>query len=247
METSETLQTSSLCRSSPFILPKHRYSRSGRRKNASSGTKRRHSRCSKDLADSLFDLSNFEFKPSLCVYSLRSLRISTDHPFELFTLLFKIAPFLQYIQLIQTYDSSLKWKSNTQLYECINFVIYQCQERLKCLRHLHVQLRSVSDQVRMKDLFSSRVDLNESLHRLFADISPIVFRHVDSYFLRSHFLLGEERSSPVCLSVFCCPATDDVSLAEYQFLSVCFSLSRCLFAFTSRWWRRNTFNSGVVC
>lgn len=155
METSETLETSPICRSSPVVLPEHRHPRSGKKTLSFSILRSKsHSHCSKDLADSFFELSTFEFKPELCVYSLRSLRISTDHPFELFTLLFKIAPLLQDIQLIQTYDSSLKWKSNTQLYDCINFVIYQCQERLKRLRRLHIQLRSVSDQVRRKRFFS---------------------------------------------------------------------------------------------
>jgi hypothetical protein len=101
----------------------------------------------KDLSESLFEPATFEFRSHLCIYSLRSLCISTDHPLELFTLLFQIAPLLQHIQLIQTFSSSVKWKTNTQLYDCINFVIYQCQERLKYLHRLHIQLRSVSDQV----------------------------------------------------------------------------------------------------
>jgi len=100
----------------------------------------------KDLSETLFE--TFEFENEFYVYSLRSLCISTDHPLELFTLLFKIAPFLQHIKLIQTYNSSLKFKNNNQLYDCINFVICQCQQRLKCLRRLHIQLRSVSDQVK---------------------------------------------------------------------------------------------------
>ncbi|CAF4449881.1 unnamed protein product, partial [Adineta steineri] len=88
----------------------------------------------------------FKLQNEFYVYSLRSLCISTDHPLELFTILFKLAPFLQHIKLIQTYNSSLILKNNNQLYEHINFVICQCQERLKCLRRLHIQLRSVSDQ-----------------------------------------------------------------------------------------------------
>ncbi|CAF0901148.1 unnamed protein product [Adineta steineri] len=100
-----------------------------------------------DLSESVFDLSTFKLQNEFYVYSLRSLCISTDHPLELFTLLFKLAPFLQHIKLIQTYNSSLILKNNNQLYEHINFVICQCQERLKCLRRLHIQLRSVSDQI----------------------------------------------------------------------------------------------------
>ncbi|UJR09488.1 hypothetical protein I4U23_013726 [Adineta vaga] len=101
-----------------------------------------------DLSESLFECTTFEFSNQISIYSLRSLCISTDHPLELFTLLFKIAPFLQHIKLIQTYNSSLKLKTNNnQLYEYIQFVIGQCQERLKCLRRLHIQLRSVSDQI----------------------------------------------------------------------------------------------------
>jgi hypothetical protein len=102
----------------------------------------------KDLSDSLFD--TFKLQNEFYVYSLRSLCISTDHPLELFTLLFQIAPFLQHIQLIQTYKSSIKFTNNNQLYDCIHFVISQCQQRLKCLRRLHIQLRSVSDQVKEK-------------------------------------------------------------------------------------------------
>jgi hypothetical protein len=105
----------------------------------------------KDLSESLFE--TFEFKNEFYVYSLRFLCISTDHPLELFTLLFKIAPFLQHIRLIQTYNSSLKLKNNDQLYDCINFVICQCQQRLKCLHRLHIQLRSISDQVEITKKF----------------------------------------------------------------------------------------------
>ncbi|CAF3325830.1 unnamed protein product [Rotaria sp. Silwood2] len=100
-----------------------------------------------DLSESTFESTEFELHNEFYLYSLRSLCISTDHPLELFTLLFKIAPFLQHIRLIQTYNSPLKFKNNNQLYDCIHFVICQCQERLKCLRRLHVQLRSVSDQI----------------------------------------------------------------------------------------------------
>ncbi len=105
-----------------------------------------------DLSESLFE--TFDFGKDFHIYSLRSLCISTDHPLELFTLLFQIAPFLQHIKLIQTYNSSLKLKTNNQLYDCINFVISQCQQRLKCLRRLHIQLRSISDQVKFVDLIS---------------------------------------------------------------------------------------------
>ena len=182
-----------------------------------------HSRCSKDLADSFFELSPFEFKPELCVYSLRSLRISTDHPFELFTLLFKIAPLLQHIQLIQTYDSSLKWKSNTQLYDCINFVIYQCQERLKCLRRLHIQLRSVSDQVRMRSFSLLSVDLIASLgsryfsnrlpsHRFLFPTKSFIVRKWEWIVFLSVFRFSD--------TLFSCRATNDVSLSEYQFVVV---------------------------
>ncbi|CAF4409048.1 unnamed protein product, partial [Rotaria sp. Silwood2] len=100
-----------------------------------------------DLSESTFESTEFKLHNEFYLYSLRSLCISTDHPLELFTLLFKIAPFLQHIRLIQTYNSPLKFKNNNQLYDCIHFVICQCQERLKCLRRLHVQLRSVSDQM----------------------------------------------------------------------------------------------------
>lgn len=89
---------------------------------------------------------SFTLEKEFHIYSLRSLCISTDHPLEFFTLLFQIAPFLQNIQLIQTYHSS-KFASNDHLYDCITFVISQCQQRLKCLRCLHIQLRSISDQV----------------------------------------------------------------------------------------------------
>ncbi len=94
-----------------------------------------------DLSESLFE--TFDLKKPIHIYSLRSLCISTDHPLELFTLLFQIAPFLQHIKLI----SSLKLQTNNQLYDCIHFVISQCQQRLKCLCRLHIQLRSISDQV----------------------------------------------------------------------------------------------------
>ncbi|CAF4049527.1 unnamed protein product [Rotaria sordida] len=100
-----------------------------------------------DLSESTFESTTFELHNEFYLYSLRSLCISTDHPLELFTLLFKIAPFLQHIKLIQTYNTSLKFKNNNHLYDCINFVICQCQQRLKCLRRLHIQLRSVSDQM----------------------------------------------------------------------------------------------------
>jgi hypothetical protein len=105
----------------------------------------------KDLSESFFEPSIFKLHNAYYVYSLRSLCISTDHPLELFTLLFEIAPFLHHIKLIQTYNSSLKLKNNNQLYECIYFVISQCQQRLKCLRRLHIQLRSVSDQVKKRN------------------------------------------------------------------------------------------------
>ena len=84
------------------------------------------------------------------MFSLRSLCISTDYSLEFFTLLFQIAPFLQHIKLIQTVNSSLKIKTN-QLYDYINFVICLCQSNLKCLRRLHIQLRSASDQVKKTD------------------------------------------------------------------------------------------------
>ncbi|CAF1566812.1 unnamed protein product [Rotaria magnacalcarata] len=100
-----------------------------------------------DLSESGFELSTSELNSEIHLYSLRSLYISTDHPLELLTLLFKIAPFLQHIKLIQTFDSSIKLKNGNQLYECINFVICQCQQRLKCLRRLQIQVRSMSDQI----------------------------------------------------------------------------------------------------
>ncbi|CAF3799364.1 unnamed protein product [Rotaria sp. Silwood1] len=100
-----------------------------------------------DLSESTFEATAFELYSQFYLYSLRSLCISTDHPLELFTLLFKISPFLQHIRLIQTYNSSIKFKNNNHLYDCIHFVICQCQEQLKCLRRLHIQLRSVSDQI----------------------------------------------------------------------------------------------------
>lgn len=86
------------------------------------------------------------------MFSLRSLSISTDHSLEFLTLLCQIAPFLQYIKIIQTVNSSLKIKNN-QLYDYINFVICLCQNNLKCLRKLHIQLRSASDQVKRTNYF----------------------------------------------------------------------------------------------
>ncbi len=71
------------------------------------------------------------------------LCISTDYPLEFLKLLFQISPFLQHIKLIQTI-----YIRKCQLYDYINFVIYLCENNLKCLRCLHIQLRSVSDQVR---------------------------------------------------------------------------------------------------
>ncbi|CAF0954920.1 unnamed protein product [Adineta ricciae] len=65
-----------------------------------------------DLSESSFECSTFQLSNEISIYSLRSLCISTDHPLELFTELFKIAPFLQDIKLIQTYNSSLKLKNN---------------------------------------------------------------------------------------------------------------------------------------
>lgn len=94
-----------------------------------------------------FESSTFDLNSEFHLYSLRTLCISTDHPLELFTLLFKMAPFLQHIKLNQTYNSSVRFKNDNHLYDCINFVISQCQQRLKCLRRLHIQLQSASDQV----------------------------------------------------------------------------------------------------
>jgi hypothetical protein len=125
---------------------------------------------SKDLSESFLEPSTVELQNEFYVYSLRSLCISTDHPLEFFTLLFKTAPFLQHIKLIQTYNSSLKLKTNNQLYDCINFVISQCQQRLKCLRRLHIQLRSISDQVKFADLISF---LNYFYFQIFLQSSSI--------------------------------------------------------------------------
>ncbi|CAF0915384.1 unnamed protein product [Rotaria sp. Silwood1] len=98
-----------------------------------------------DLSQSIVEPYTYELRNPLLLFSLRSVCISTDHSLEFFTLLFQIAPFLQYIKLIQTVNTSLKIKNN-QLYDHIKFVICLCQNKLKCLRRLHIQLRSVSDQ-----------------------------------------------------------------------------------------------------
>ncbi|CAF2523633.1 unnamed protein product [Rotaria sp. Silwood2] len=98
-----------------------------------------------DLSQSISEPYKCELRYSCLLYSLRSLCISTDQSLEFFTLLFQIAPFLQYIKLIQTVKSSLKIKNN-QLCDHIKFVIHLCENNLKCLRRLRIQLRSVSDQ-----------------------------------------------------------------------------------------------------
>ena len=138
-----------------------------------------------DLSESFLEPPAFRFKNDLYLYSLRSLCISTDHPLEFFTLLCKLAPYLQYIQLVQPYNPSLKRKTTKQLYDCVNFVIYQCEERLKCLRRLHMQLRSVSDQVRA-DLQSPSMLIVDQPS---SDISRSVVRHVTAHILRSHPLI----------------------------------------------------------
>lgn len=141
-----------------------------------------------DLSESLFEPSTVKLQNEFHVYSLRSLCISTDHPLELFTFLFKIAPFLQHIKLIQTYNSSIKFRNNNQLYECINFVICQCQQRLKCLRRLHIQLRSASDQVKTCHFtyvytyicFLFRYFLNRRLpsHRFLSHMKSLIVRKI---------------------------------------------------------------------
>jgi hypothetical protein len=103
-----------------------------------------------DLSQSIFEPLKLQSTNDLLLFSLRSLCISTDHPLEFFRILFQIAPFLQHIKLIQTLNSSIKIENN-QLYDCIHYVICQCQTNLKCLRNLHIQLRSASDQV--KEIF----------------------------------------------------------------------------------------------
>ncbi|CAF1081451.1 unnamed protein product [Adineta steineri] len=99
-----------------------------------------------DLSQLLFEPLQYNITSDLSLYSLRSLCITTDHPPELFILLFQIAPFLQHIKLIQTVNSSLKIKTN-QLYDYINYIICLCQNNLKYLRKLHIQLRSAFDQI----------------------------------------------------------------------------------------------------
>ncbi|CAF0924815.1 unnamed protein product [Rotaria sordida] len=99
-----------------------------------------------DLSQSIFEPYKFELTYPLLLFSLRSLCISTDYSLEFFTLLFRIAPFLQYIKLIQTVNSLSKIKKY-QLYDHIKYIICLCQNNLKCLRRLHIQLRSVSDQI----------------------------------------------------------------------------------------------------
>ncbi|UJR36640.1 hypothetical protein I4U23_029358 [Adineta vaga] len=99
-----------------------------------------------DLSRLIIEPLNCDMNTNLSLYSLQTLLISTDHPPELFTLLFQVAPSLQYIKLIQTVNSSLKIPTN-QFYEYIQSVICLCQNNLKYLRQLHIQLRSTSDQV----------------------------------------------------------------------------------------------------
>ena len=90
-----------------------------------------------DLSEASIDLSSFEHLPSdFCLYSLRSLRLSTDHPDEFFSRLFRIVPYVEHLQLVHTSVSNR-----------IQFVIDQCQEHFKCLQRLQIQVRSASDQL----------------------------------------------------------------------------------------------------
>lgn len=93
---------------------------------------------------------NFESNASFYLYSLRSLSISTNHSLAFFTFLFQIAPFLHFIKFIVISSSS----TNNHLYNCVQCLVNQCQDRLKCLRCLHIQLRSQSDQV--EQIFSKK-------------------------------------------------------------------------------------------
>ncbi|CAF2122393.1 unnamed protein product [Rotaria magnacalcarata] len=99
-----------------------------------------------DLSQSVFEAFKCEITNHILLFSLRSLCISTDHSLEVFTLLFRIAPFLQYVNLIQKVDSSSNVKTD-QLYDRIKCIICLCQNNLKCLRRLHIQLLSASDQI----------------------------------------------------------------------------------------------------
>ncbi|CAF1203640.1 unnamed protein product [Adineta ricciae] len=149
-----------------------------------------------DLSESSFECSTFQLSNEISIYSLRSLCISTDHPLELFTELFKIAPFLQDIKLIQTYNSSLKLKNNNNhLYECIQFVISQCQQRLKCLRRLHIQLRSASDQMveEREFRFWRRLLLIFNIFYMilaFVFLFFAIFTRVNSSIIDLHLLVG---------------------------------------------------------
>ncbi|CAF1202815.1 unnamed protein product [Adineta ricciae] len=150
-----------------------------------------------DLSESLFECSTFQLSNEISIYSLRSLCISIDHPLELFTELFKIAPFLQDIKLIQTYNSSLKLKNNNNnhLYEYIQFVISQCQQRLKCLRRLHIQLRSASDQMAEEREFRfwRRLLLISNIFYMilaFVFLFFAIFTRVSSSIIDLHLLVG---------------------------------------------------------
>ncbi|CAF1031049.1 unnamed protein product [Adineta ricciae] len=99
-----------------------------------------------DLSQSSNQSLNCDINSKFSLYSLRTLCISTDHSHELLTLLFSMAPFVQYIKLLQTVRSSLTIPTD-RFDEQIHAMICLCQTHLKCLQKLHIQLRSASDQI----------------------------------------------------------------------------------------------------
>ncbi|CAM4900373.1 unnamed protein product [Rotaria socialis] len=174
-----------------------------------------------DLSESASELSTFELSSEFHLYSLRSLCISTDHPLELFTLLFKIAPFLQHIKLIQTFDSSIKLKSGNQLHECINFVIFQCQQRLKCLRRLQIQVRSISDQMVEERNFQfwRRLLIIFNIFYIilaFTFLFFAIFTRVNSLIIDLHLLVGL-----IFLSLYLIFLSVFVVLFLFQFILAC--------------------------